>query len=244
VDAFGGRVFPGARFFENENAVGEEGRFTSEDPARDGINWYVYCANNPLAFIDPTGLDPITSPNYKKDPSGGLDRLRALEIVRKDRPRDELTERYLAGISAGLSAVPLVGSVKDIVEGAAGKEFITGKELSTTGRVVSIASGVIGLIPYIGKVTEIILGPEVELLGRQLATAADQGIALKQSLQVPGLNVVEAQAAALKSTVSTIKTVSAVAEVVDTSLDVGIPISSSIFPLDNILTTPKVSDDE
>jgi hypothetical protein len=56
VDAFGGRVFPGARFFENENAVGEEGRFTSEDPARDGLNWYVYCSNNPLAFVDPTGL--------------------------------------------------------------------------------------------------------------------------------------------------------------------------------------------
>ena len=24
------------------------GRFLSEDPARDGANWYAYCANNPL----------------------------------------------------------------------------------------------------------------------------------------------------------------------------------------------------
>ena len=24
------------------------GRFITEDPARDGINWYVYCGNNPL----------------------------------------------------------------------------------------------------------------------------------------------------------------------------------------------------
>ena len=32
------------------------GRFTQRDPAGDGINWYVYAYNNPLAFIDPTGL--------------------------------------------------------------------------------------------------------------------------------------------------------------------------------------------
>ena len=33
------------------------GRFTTEDPARDGVNWYVYVLNNPLSFIDPTGLE-------------------------------------------------------------------------------------------------------------------------------------------------------------------------------------------
>ena len=32
------------------------GRFTQRDPAGDGINWYAYAANNPLAFIDPLGL--------------------------------------------------------------------------------------------------------------------------------------------------------------------------------------------
>ena len=34
------------------------GRFTSEDPARDGINWHIYTYNNPLEYTDPTGLDP------------------------------------------------------------------------------------------------------------------------------------------------------------------------------------------
>ena len=33
------------------------GRFYSEDPIRDGGNWFVYCGNNPLSFTDPTGLD-------------------------------------------------------------------------------------------------------------------------------------------------------------------------------------------
>ena len=32
-------------------------RFTSEDPARDQLNWYAYCSNNPVMFIDPWGLD-------------------------------------------------------------------------------------------------------------------------------------------------------------------------------------------
>ena len=32
------------------------GRFITEDPIRDGLNWYSYCRNNPIIFIDPLGL--------------------------------------------------------------------------------------------------------------------------------------------------------------------------------------------
>mgnify|MGYP000137354630 CR=1 FL=1 len=32
------------------------GRFINVDPVQDGSNWYVYCGNNPLCFVDPTGL--------------------------------------------------------------------------------------------------------------------------------------------------------------------------------------------
>ena len=32
------------------------GRFISEDPIRDGANWYAYCGGNPVMYIDPTGL--------------------------------------------------------------------------------------------------------------------------------------------------------------------------------------------
>jgi uncharacterized protein RhaS with RHS repeats len=34
----------------------ETGRFTQEDPIRDGLNWYTYCGNNPVNYIDPWGL--------------------------------------------------------------------------------------------------------------------------------------------------------------------------------------------
>ncbi|ULQ59123.1 RHS domain-containing protein [Brucepastera parasyntrophica] len=35
------------------------GKFITEDPARDGTNWYEYCRNNPLRFVDPDGLSII-----------------------------------------------------------------------------------------------------------------------------------------------------------------------------------------
>ncbi len=32
------------------------GRFTSVDPIKDGLNWYAYCENDPVNFVDPTGM--------------------------------------------------------------------------------------------------------------------------------------------------------------------------------------------
>ena len=43
------------------------GRFVTEDPVRDGLNWYAYCAGNPIAFIDPWGLDRAYVNVYEVD---------------------------------------------------------------------------------------------------------------------------------------------------------------------------------
>ena len=43
------------------------GRFISEDPAEDGLNWYVYCGNNPVMFVDPSGLVITFSGNNSDD---------------------------------------------------------------------------------------------------------------------------------------------------------------------------------
>ena len=37
------------------------GRFISKDPVGNGVNWYAYAVNNPLAFIDPSGLRAVNS---------------------------------------------------------------------------------------------------------------------------------------------------------------------------------------
>ncbi|ULQ59742.1 RHS domain-containing protein [Brucepastera parasyntrophica] len=43
------------------------GKFITEDPARDGTNWYEYCRNNPLKYVDPDGLDAWEHTNEWND---------------------------------------------------------------------------------------------------------------------------------------------------------------------------------
>ena len=45
-----GLTYAQARYMDNST-----GRFISSDMAKDGLNWYVYCDNNPTTFIDPDG---------------------------------------------------------------------------------------------------------------------------------------------------------------------------------------------
>ena len=51
-DADSNLYYYGARYYDPYI-----GRFTQRDPIGDGVNWYAYVANNPLAFVDPTGLE-------------------------------------------------------------------------------------------------------------------------------------------------------------------------------------------
>ena len=51
-DADSGLMLLGHRYYDSSI-----GRFISEDPIQAGDNWYVYCENNPLKGIAPSGLD-------------------------------------------------------------------------------------------------------------------------------------------------------------------------------------------
>ena len=50
-DADAGLYYFNARWYDPSI-----GRFISEDPVKDGLNWFVYVGNNPLVYVDPTGL--------------------------------------------------------------------------------------------------------------------------------------------------------------------------------------------
>lgn len=54
TDTESGLIYLRARMYDAQT-----GRFINEDPARSGTNWYVYAENNPILFIDPSGLDAV-----------------------------------------------------------------------------------------------------------------------------------------------------------------------------------------
>ena len=49
-----GTIYLRARYYDPST-----GRFTREDPIRDGLNWYTYAGNNPVMFIDPSGYQRV-----------------------------------------------------------------------------------------------------------------------------------------------------------------------------------------
>ena len=54
-DTVSGTIYLRARYYNSDL-----GRFTQEDPIRDGRNWYTYCENNPLVYVDPLGTVTIS----------------------------------------------------------------------------------------------------------------------------------------------------------------------------------------
>ena len=50
TDAESGLYYLNARYYDPKT-----GRFISEDPARDGLNWYAYCGGDPVNNIDQSG---------------------------------------------------------------------------------------------------------------------------------------------------------------------------------------------
>ena len=64
------------------------GRFTSVDPAKDGLNWYAYCEGNPVKYVDPSGE------SYEKNDS---------------EQRDEKSEAIWKGLAIFGMVVALVG---------------------------------------------------------------------------------------------------------------------------------------
>ena len=51
-EAATGLIYMRARYYDPNT-----GRFASEDPQKKGLNWYKYCNDNPVDYIDRTGKD-------------------------------------------------------------------------------------------------------------------------------------------------------------------------------------------
>ena len=60
-DSESGMIYLRGRYYDPDLR-----RFITEDPAKDGLNWYAYCGNNPVMYVDPSGYitdDEINSFN-------------------------------------------------------------------------------------------------------------------------------------------------------------------------------------
>ena len=55
----------GLIYLRNRYYDSTTGRFITEDPAKDGVNWYSYCAGDPVNFVDPNGY--LRGPGYNKN---------------------------------------------------------------------------------------------------------------------------------------------------------------------------------
>ena len=50
-------------------------QFITQDPIKDGMNWYVYCDANPLTRVDWLGLKPVSIRSYVESRGGEVSRL-------------------------------------------------------------------------------------------------------------------------------------------------------------------------
>ena len=68
VDSESGNVYLRNRYYNSST-----GRFITEDLAQDGLNWYVYAGNNPVSFVDPSGLSAVPPRDMDWDGDGLVD---------------------------------------------------------------------------------------------------------------------------------------------------------------------------
>ena len=102
-DSGTGLIYYGARFYDPE-----VGRFITQDPGKQGLNWYEYCFDNPMKLIDNDGRY-VTDPVYysQKNPQWGSNKYSIYgypqwETANNGKPQD------IAGTGCGPTSVAMV----------------------------------------------------------------------------------------------------------------------------------------
>ncbi|MBN1113101.1 MAG: hypothetical protein JXA53_09345, partial [Bacteroidales bacterium] len=123
------------------------GRFINVDPVQDGTNWYVYCNNNPLSFVDPTGLSGMLPL-----PVGPGNIFRPLGKIVGD-----FFKKHGRNIASTIvSSIPVVGDIKDLQEAIVGKDLISGEKLTLQQRGEALGCAILPVMS--GKISRIVDG--------------------------------------------------------------------------------------
>ncbi len=116
-DEAAGLYYFNARWYD-----AELGRFTTEDPARDGLNWYVYVRNNPLRYVDPTGLVnwDVVADGSVKAVKGALKTVMGVGAVIASSGTGVASGGVLAPVAVGGIVVGSIYAVDGFVEATVG----------------------------------------------------------------------------------------------------------------------------
>jgi len=160
------------------------GRFISEDPARDGSNWYAYCNNNPMAFVDPTGLDVGNTGNAGWDEEGNTQVIEAKTIV-DEQGGPTYTVYEESDSNRGLCAQRTEGQLGDNLTG---EKLVTQKDLESLVNDADQACFVLSLFagPQVEKSQYLTKSETARLIINYIKSGA-----LTEDLNVEKPNVIE-----------------------------------------------------
>ena len=115
------------------------GRFVSRDPAGDGLNWYIYTENNPLKYIDPSGMILLTptaasgigyferTSIYYSNGGFYVGAGGAWHHISLERATSTLAD-----------FTPIIGDAKGFLEGIIGRDLLTGDSYSPIDRFLGL----------------------------------------------------------------------------------------------------------
>jgi RHS repeat-associated protein len=98
-----GLLYFGARFYDVE-----VGRFLTLDPIKSGNNWFIYCENNPLNYVDLLGLEKTTSSisqNSDGTSTTTYNYGNITTVVTEDKDGNEISRYYYMNGIANLSII-------------------------------------------------------------------------------------------------------------------------------------------
>ncbi len=165
----------------------DRGRFISEDPIGDGLNWYVYGNNNPVMFKDPTGMwadgdekRPAwvqkiiiqqtiawSSPFGPRGPEAARSKARA--IAEDARRRGEKYGAARSYVSVTSGSVNCYGY-------ALGRNYGSDPLMAPSNNVNLIANSVINELNQIGENSDTTYLPEGTAIGARLLSGIDAEI--------------------------------------------------------------------
>ncbi len=102
TDQDSGLVYMQARYYDPES-----GRFISTDP-HGGFNRYVYAANNPINFSDPTGMDDCNLNCMKMRAKSSASDL-GIPVSQSSAPNYALAEKAVSAANTSLTAAGVIG---------------------------------------------------------------------------------------------------------------------------------------